>query len=160
MGVSVAWAKKHPSLFLGTPGPGPVGHFGAALLGEAIGVKVEPVHFRTTGDQMAALLNGDIQAQFFSFPAAAAQVQAGKLKALIVTGPERSSTFPDAPTSKEAGFPTLQFASWYGVLAPAGTPAAILDKLSTEIARNSRLPDARGKLEDQGMRVTGTSPYQ
>jgi tripartite-type tricarboxylate transporter receptor subunit TctC len=153
----VAWAKKQPSLFMGTPGPGTVGHFGASILGDAIKVKVEPVHFRTTGDQMSALLNGDIQAQFFSFPAAAAQVQAGKLKALLVTGPARSATFPDTPTSVEAGYPTLQFASWYGVLAPAGTPTAVLDKLNGEIAKLSRAADTRTKFEEQGMRVTGSS---
>lgn len=152
-----AWAKKQSRLFFGTPGPGTVGHFGAYLLADAVGVQVEPVHFRSTGDQVAALLSGDIQAQFFSYAAAASLAKAGKVKALMTTSPTRSAMFPDTPTSTEVGYPGLLFTSWYGVFAPAGTPPQVIDKLNAEIVNATQDPDTRAKLEGAGLRVTGTS---
>lgn len=152
------WAKTQPSLFFGTPGPGSVGHFGAYFFADAVKVKIEPIHFRTTGEQVAALLNGDIHAEFFSYAAALPLVKAGKLKALVTTSPTRSPMFSDTPTSAEAGFPGMQFSSWYGVFAPAGTPPRIVEKLSAEIMKATQSPSTRAKLEDAGMRVTGTTP--
>ena len=151
------WAKKQPSLFFGTPGPGTVGHFGAYFFSDAVKVKVEPVHFRTTGDQVSALLNGDIHAQFFSYAAALPLVKAGKLKALVTTSPTRSTMFADVPTSAEAGYPGMQFTSWYGVFAPAGTPPEIVEKLSAEIIKATKAPATRTRLEDAGLRVTATT---
>jgi tripartite-type tricarboxylate transporter receptor subunit TctC len=157
MSEFVAWAKKQPTLFFGTPGPGTVGHFGSYLAAESINVKIEPIHFRTTGDQMAGMLNGDINAQFFSYAAALPLVKSGRLKALMTTSPARSSMFPDAPTPNEAGYPDLQFTSWYGIFAPANTPAAVLDKLNSEVVNVMRSPEARAKFENAGLRVTGTT---
>lgn len=151
------WASQQPSLFFGTPGPGTVGHFGAYFFADALKVKVEPIHFRNTGEQVSALLNGDIQAQFFSYAAALPLVKAGKLKALLSTSPARSAMFPDVPTSQEAGYPGMQFTSWYGVFAPAGTPPAIVDKLSAEIVKASHAAATRTRFEDAGLRVTGTT---
>ncbi|MFT3721144.1 Bug family tripartite tricarboxylate transporter substrate binding protein [Pseudorhodoferax sp.] len=151
-----AWARKQPSLFFGTPGPGTVGHFGAFFFADAVGAKVEPIHFRNTGEQVTALLNGDIHAEYFSYAAALPLVKAGKLKALLTTSPTRSAMFPDVPTSAEAGYPGMQFASWYGVFAPAGTPAAVVDRLSAEIIKASKSPAIRTRLEDAGLRVTAT----
>lgn len=153
----VAWGRKQPSLFFGTPGPGTVGHFGAYFLADAAKVTIEPVHFKSTGDAILAMFNGDVHAQFVPYAVAAPQVKAGKLRALLVTGPVRSAMFPDTPTSKEAGFPDIQFTSWYGVFAPANTPADVLDKLNAELVKVTADPEMRTKLEDAGLRVTGTS---
>ncbi|HSV83206.1 MAG TPA: tripartite tricarboxylate transporter substrate binding protein [Ramlibacter sp.] len=153
----IAWAGKQPYLFFGTAGPGTLSHFGAYLAAEAIKAKIEPVHFKTTGDQLTAMLKGDIHAQFVPVATAAPLVKAGKLRALVTTGPDRSSILSDTPTSKEAGYPAMQFVSWYGVFAPANTPSAILDKINGAVLKAWSSADARGKLEDSGMRGLGAS---
>jgi tripartite-type tricarboxylate transporter receptor subunit TctC len=152
----VSWSKRQSQLFFGTPGPGTVGHFGAYLLGDAVGTGVEPIHFKTTADQMSGLVNGDIHAQFFSYAAALPIVRTGKVKVLMTTSPARSPMFPDAPTPKEVGLPQLQFTSWYGYLAPAGTPAPVLERLQAEFVKSASAPEVKQKLEDAGLRVTAT----
>lgn len=153
----VAWARRQSQLFMGTPGPGTVGHFGAYLFGDAAGTKVEPIHFKTTADQMTGLVNGDIDAQFFSYGAALPIVRSGKVNVLMTTSPSRSTMFPDAPTPKEVGLPQLQFTSWYGYLAPAGTPAPVLERLQAAFVKSATSPEVKQKLEDAGLRVTATS---
>jgi tripartite-type tricarboxylate transporter receptor subunit TctC len=153
----IAWARQQPQLFFGTPGPGTVGHFGAYLVADAARTKVEPIHFKTTADQMIGLVNGDIHAQFFSYAAALPIVRTGKVKVLMTTSPTRSSMFPDAPTPKEVDQPNLQFTSWYGFFAPTGTSAAVVDRLQTELVRVTTHPEVRQRLEDSGLRVTGTT---
>lgn len=153
----VKWAKEQSLLFFGTPGAGTVGHFGSALAGDTFGVKVEPIHYRNVGDQLAALVNGDIHAQFFSYGAALPLVQSGRVKALMDTSPQRSAMFPDVPTARELGYNALEFTSWYGIFAPAGTPDAIRQKLSAEVAKAAQSPDTKQKLEEIGLVVTGTS---
>lgn len=155
MAEFAAWSRKQSTLFFGTPGPGTVGHFGAYLFADSIGTKIEPIHFRSAGEQVTGLLNGDIHAEFFSYAAAVPLVKAGRLKALLATSPARSSMFPDVPTAQEAGFPRMQFTSWYGVFAPAGTPPTILNQLSNELVDASKSPRIRTKLEEAGLRVTG-----
>lgn len=156
MAEFATWSRKQPTLFFGTPGPGTVGHFGAYLFAESIGTKIEPIHFRSTGEQVTGLLNGDIHAEFFSYAAAMPLVKAGRLKPLLTTSPTRPSMFPDIPTAAQAGYPRMQFTSWYGVFAPAGTPAPIVNRLSQELVAASQSPQIRSKLEDAGLRVTGT----
>lgn len=155
MAEFAAWSRKQSTLFFGTPGPGTVGHFGAYLFADSIHTKIEPIHFRSTGEQVTGLLNGDIHAEFFSYAAAVPLVKAGRLKALLATSPTRSSMFPDVPTAAEAGYPRMQFTSWYGVFAPAGTPPAILNQLSNELVEASKSPRIQSKLEEAGLRVTG-----
>lgn len=153
----VGWARRQSALFFGTPGPGTVGHFGAYFLADTVKTKIEPIHYKNTGDAITAMLSGDIHAQFVPFAVAAPQVKTGKLKALLTTGPARSPMFPDVPTSKEEGYPDMQFSSWYGVFAPAQTPVAILDKLNAELVKAANAPDTRARFEASGLRVTGTT---
>lgn len=155
MAEFTTWSRKQSTLFFGTPGPGTVGHFGAYLFSESIGTKIEPIHFRSTGEQVTGLLNGDIHAEFFSYATALPLVKAGRLKAILATSPTRSSMFPDVPTAAEAGLPRMQFTSWYGVFAPAGTPSTVLNRLSQELVDASKSPSIRTKLEEAGLRITG-----
>jgi tripartite-type tricarboxylate transporter receptor subunit TctC len=87
---------------------------------------------------------------------AAPNVKAGKLLALGTTGPTRATALPDVPTLKEQGYPTLEFSSWFGIVAPAQTPPAVLAKLSADVRKAVTAPEARAKLEEAGFRVTGT----
>lgn len=152
----LAWAKGQSQVLMGTFGAGTPGHFGAAILGNVTGLKVEPVHYKTTGDAMTGVLRGDVQGLFGSVALVAPQVKAGKLHALATTGPERSGVFPDLPTFKELGYPDLEISSWFGLLAPAATPPAILEQLNAATVRAVQSPAARKKLEEAGFRVTGT----
>lgn len=151
------WAKQQPKFFMATFGAGTPGHFGAYMFGEAAGVPVEPVHFKSTGDAVGALLGGDVPAVFASMALALPNVKAGKMRALAVSGGSRAAALPDVPTLKEAGFANLEFAAWFGVVAPAKTPVEILDKLSADIVKAVTSPDTRTKLQDMGFKVTGTN---
>ena len=91
---------------------------------------------------------------------AASYVRSGNMKMLAVTSPERSPAFPEVPTLREAGYPTIQVASWYGMFVPAGTPAEVVARLNAEVNAFLALPDAREMLGKQGMIPQGGSPDQ
>ncbi len=151
------WSKQQKGLFMATFGAGTPGHFGAYMFGDAIKIKPEPVHYKSTGDALAGIFGGDVQGVFASIGLAAPNVKAGKLLALATTGPVRSAALPDVPTFKEQGYPELEFSSWFGIVAPAKTPPEIIAKLNADIVKAVRSADGKTKLEDAGFRVTGTS---
>lgn len=152
------WARQQSSLFFGTAGPGTLAHFGAYIFAEASNIRVEPVHFKSTADQLTALVNGDVQALFMPVAAAAPLVKSGRIQALMIAGPERSGTFPETASAKEAGLPSVEFQSWYGVFAPAKTPAAVVQKVHDTVSAAMRTPDALQKIEDLGLRVMSSGP--
>ncbi|MDB5892726.1 MAG: hypothetical protein JWQ88_257 [Rhodoferax sp.] len=153
----VEWTKQQKGLFMATFGAGTPGHFGAYMFGDAVKLKPEPVHYKSTGDALGGLFSGDVQGVFASVGLAAANVKAGKLVALGSTGATRSSNLPDVPTIREQGYPGLEFTSWFGIVAPARTPADIVARLNADLVRATQSPDTRAKLEEAGFRVTGTS---
>lgn len=139
----VAWLKQRKNFFMGTFGAGTVGHFGAFVLGDAVGVKPDVVHYRTTADAIVGLVNGDVQGTFTTVSLAAAQVQSGKLVALASTGKKRAQELPQVPTFAEAGLPGISFSAWFGVVAPAGTPAPLVSRLSQDIQGAVKAGEAR-----------------
>ncbi|MES2192159.1 MAG: tripartite tricarboxylate transporter substrate binding protein [Pseudomonadota bacterium] len=151
------WSKQQKGLFMATFGAGTPGHFGAYMFGDALRLKPEPVHYKSTGDALSGLFGGDVQGVFASIGLAAPNVKAGKLLALATTGPVRSTALPDVPTFKEQGYPDLEFSSWFGIVAPAKTPPDIIAKLNADIVKAVRSADGKTKLEEAGFRVTGTS---
>ena len=153
----VAWTQQQKGLFMATFGAGTPGHFGAFMFGEAVKVKPEVVHYRTTPDALGGLFSGDVQGVFASVGLAMAQVKSGKLAALGSTGASRSGNLPDVPTLKEQGIANLEFTSWFGIVAPAGTPADIVARLSADVQRAVKSPDGKAKMEEAGFRVTGTT---
>ena len=156
----VEWTKSQKGMFMATFGAGTPGHFGAFMFGEAIKVKPEAVHYKTTADALGGLFSGDVQAVFASIGLAAPNVKAGKLLALGTTGATRAGALPDVPTIKEQGYPSLEFSSWFGIVAPAKTPADIVAKLNADIVKAVASPEGKAKLEELGFRVTGTSRDQ
>ncbi len=150
----IVWAKARPQVYMGTFGAGTPGHFGAAMLGQAAGLKVEPVHFRATGDAMTAILGGDVQGMFGSMAVVLPQVRAGKLKALAVTGPARAPVLPQVPTMAELGHPGLSISAWFGLVAPAAAPAPVLAALEAALLRALANPALAGRLEAAGFRVS------
>ena len=153
----VAWTQQNKGLFMATFGAGTPGHFGAYMFGDAVKVKPEVVHYRTTADALGGIFSGDVQGVFASVALAAPNVKAGKLLALGSTGATRSLALPDVPTIKEQGYNQLEFTSWFGVVAPSKVPAEIVAKLSEDIQKVVRSPETKAKLEEAGFRVTGTS---
>jgi tripartite-type tricarboxylate transporter receptor subunit TctC len=153
----VSYAQQQKGLFMATFGAGTPGHFGAFMFGDAIKIKPEAIHYRTTADALGGLYSGDTQGVFASVGLAAPQVKSGKLVALGSTGATRTAALPDVPTIKEQGFANLEFSSWFGVVAPAKVPADILAKLSADIQKAVKAPEGKTKLEEAGFRVTGTT---
>ncbi|MGG5817668.1 Bug family tripartite tricarboxylate transporter substrate binding protein [Falsiroseomonas sp. HW251] len=146
----VAWARQRPTTFFGTFGPGTLGHFGAVMLAAQSGFSQESVHFRATGEGMTALLNGDVQGLFGSVALVAPHVRAGRLKALAVTGPQRSALLPDVATMAQLGRPGLEFEAWFGVTAPVAVPAATQVELEGPILRALANPAVRSRLQEAG----------
>lgn len=153
----VTWTQQQKGLFLATFGAGTPGHFGAFMFGDAVKLKPEPVHYKNTADALGGLFSGDVQGVFASMGLAAPNVKSGKLVALGTTGGVRSNALPDVPTIKEQGYPTLEFNSWFGIVAPGKTPPEILNRLQADIIKAVQSPEGKAKLEDAGFRVTGTT---
>lgn len=154
--VKAAKAKADKTNF-GTFGAGTPGHFGAELFAEAAGFKTEPIHYRATGDAVTAIVAGDVAGAFVSTALGAAQIKGGKMRALATTAPARSPLLPEVPTFAEAGYPKIDFAAWFVVFAPAGTPAAALDLLNRQIVAAVQSAETKAKLQEAGFSVLGTS---
>jgi len=140
----------------GTFGAGTPGHFGAELFAREVGMKIEPVHYRSTGDAVSALISGGVQAAFVTTAMAAPQVKGGKMRALAITGAQPSPALPGVPTFAQAGYDKVDFGAWFALFAPAGTPAAVLDRLQSESAAALRVPEARRTLGDAGFTIVGS----
>ncbi len=156
----VDWTRQQKGLFMATFGAGTPGHFGAYMFGEAIGIKPEAVHYKSTGDAMTGIFGGDVSGVFASVGLAAPNVKSGKLVALASTGAQRTAALPEVPTFTEQGYTSLEFNSWFGIVAPGKTPPEIVAKLNADIVRAMRSPDGQKKMEDAGFRVTGTSQQE
>jgi len=143
-----------------TFGAGTPGHFGAEMFAEQAKFRVEPVHFRATGDAVTAIIAGDVQAAFVSTALAMAQVKGGTLRALATTAPQRSPLLPEVPTFAEAGFPKADFSAWFCLFVPAGTPEDIVAELNTRVVEAVRDREVRQRLEEAGFSIQGTSTEQ
>ena len=148
--IAAAKNKEKP-LFYGSPGLGSAGHLAGELLQARTGTFAEHINYKGGGPAMTALLAGDIQAIYASAPTAIPQVKGGKLRALAVTGAQRSQALPDVPTVAELGFPGYQATNWYSFVAPARTPDAIVKKLNEAIVAALRDPKTIERLETQAM---------
>jgi tripartite-type tricarboxylate transporter receptor subunit TctC len=147
----IAHAKANPGKlnYGGTVSAG--SHIAGEVFNYMTGTRMQFVPYKGGAPVMVDLAGGQIDVAWNSVNAAAPQVRAGKVKALAVTGEHRYPTIPDVPTFAEAGLPQYQEKAWFGLLAPSGTPKAIIDKLSVEVARIASASDFRGHLEQQGM---------
>jgi tripartite-type tricarboxylate transporter receptor subunit TctC len=127
------------------------------MLGEMAGFKVEPVHYRSTGDAVTALIAGDVRAAFVSTALAMAQVKGGKMVALATTAATRSALLPEVPSFTEAGFPKMDVSAWFALFVPASTPDAQQDALARQVATALQAPEVRQTLQQAGFNVIGSS---
>jgi tripartite-type tricarboxylate transporter receptor subunit TctC len=148
-----AWARGQRQTFLATFGAGTPGHFGASLLAAGGRFDAEAVHFRSTGEAMTAVLNGQVQGMFGTIALVAPHVREGRVKALAVTGASRAGLLPQVPTTAEAGRPDLVFEAWFGLAAPAATPEPVLAAIEGAALRALAGATLRTRLEEAGFRV-------
>src|SRR5258705_3369960 len=134
-----ALAKSKPgALNYGSAGAGSSPHMSMELLKNMAGIDLQHIPFKGTAPAMTEVLSGRIAALFSNLLTAKPLIEAGKLRALAISGPKRVSALPDVPTVAEAGVPGYSALQWYGLLAPAGTPQPVIDKLAAAVAEALR----------------------
>jgi tripartite-type tricarboxylate transporter receptor subunit TctC len=157
----VAYAKANPGkLAFGSGSNGSAGHLAGELFKADTGTDLLHVPFKGAAPAMQALLSGDIQLMFDNLASASAQVKAGKLKALAVTTARRSPLAPDLPTMAESGVPGFDISTWFGLLAPAGTPPEIVGRWNAEVGRILRTPEMRERLTAMGAEPAPDTPAE
>jgi tripartite-type tricarboxylate transporter receptor subunit TctC len=157
----VAYAKANPGkLNFGSAGIGTVGHLAGELMATMAGLKLVHVPYKGTGPAITDLLGGHIPMMFTPIPTAHAQATSGLLRALAVTSAERSSLLPDLPTVAESGLPGYEAALRYGLVAPAGTPRAVIERLNKELRVALAAEDVRSRLAADGAEVLPSTPEQ
>jgi tripartite-type tricarboxylate transporter receptor subunit TctC len=160
-GEFVAYATKSGNqLTYGSGGVGSTPHMAGELLNALIGIRMNHVPYKGENPAIADTLGGQIPIMFGNLPVALPHVKAGKLRALANTAANRSPLVPDVPTIAESGFKGFAIATWYGLLAPAGTPAATVSHIQREVARVVNQPDTREKLVGMGVEMSANTPDQ
>lgn len=152
-------AKKKPrDLSYSSPGPGTPQHLTMELLKLSANIDMVHIPYKGSGGGITDLMGGHVAAMVSAVQTVAPNVQSGQLKMLGVMAEERSPIFPNVPTMKEQGFPDLVVETWYGVLAPAGTPPDVVAKLNAEFDAVLAMPDVRAALAKQGQVPAGGPP--
>jgi tripartite-type tricarboxylate transporter receptor subunit TctC len=147
----IALARAKPKqINYGSAGAGTSTHLAAALFEHLAGVELVHVTYKGGGPMIIGVVSGEVPVTFGTAASVSPQVIAGKLRALAVTGGQRSALFPDLPTIAEAGLPGYAMENWLGIFAPAGTPRAVVEKLSSEAIRVVRLPEVSKGLQSRG----------
>jgi tripartite-type tricarboxylate transporter receptor subunit TctC len=157
----IALAKKEPGqLNFGSAGVGSQVHMAGENFADAAGIDIRHIPYKGEAAGLNDLMGGQIQLMVGNLAAASSFVKAGRLRALAVTGKERSSMIPDVPTAQEAGLPGFESVGWFGLMAPAGTPKAIVDKIQADTAKVLQDPAVKKALADQGMTPVGNTPEE
>ena len=157
----VALAKAKPgSLNYASPGNGSIPHLAGELFKRMAGIDIVHIPFNGVAPASNAVLSGNVQMFFAQSSAALPQWRAGKVVALGVATPKRIAAAPDLPTIAEQGFPGFDATSWYALVAPAGTPLAVIDRLHAEIVRALAEPDVRERIAGLGAEPVGNTPAE
>jgi tripartite-type tricarboxylate transporter receptor subunit TctC len=144
-------ARKADDLSYGSPGVGGQQHMAGEMLGRLAGMRLTHVPYRGTSLAVTDLVGGQIDLFFATTPPLLPHIQSGKLKPLAVAGPRREKLLPDVPTTTELGLPKLLLTNWFGVFAPNGLPAPVLDRISADVVEALNDPKVVKLLEDQGL---------
>ncbi|HEX7272162.1 MAG TPA: tripartite tricarboxylate transporter substrate binding protein [Casimicrobiaceae bacterium] len=159
MSEFLALARQRPGqLNYGSAGTGSVNHLALELLELRTGVSIVHVPYKGIAPATVDLLSGHIQAMTASIPAALPFIAQGKLRAIAITGPRRSPLLPDVPTWQEEGIENAEVINYWGIVAPSGTPRAIVDKLNAVARAALARPELRARLESEGAEIVAESP--
>ena len=157
----IALAKKRRGeLTFASAGIGSSNHLSGELFRVMAGVDIVHVPYKGGGAAVVDLLAGHVSMYFGTTPSTVPHVRTGKLRALAVTSLQRSRAAPDIPTMAEVALPGFENAAWHGLLAPAATPQAVIDKLHTEVVRVLRLPEIVERMAAQGVDVIASTPAE
>ena len=157
----VAFARAHPAaLNFASGGPGSSTHLGVELLKYVAKIDLVHIPYKGTGPAVADVLGGQVTMMFAGISSVKQHVEAGRLRAVAVTGEKRSPAMPNVPTFAEAGMPQVDASSYWGALAPARTAPDIVNRLSTTMAQVLKMPDTHDKLVELGFVPIGGSPSE
>jgi len=157
----ISYIKQNPGkVNYGSSGTGSIHHLATEALKASLGLDIVHVPYKGTGQAVPALLGGQVAMLYSSLPSIESHLKAGKLKMVAVSTAQRSPEAPEVPTVAELGVPGYNFAPEIGVLAPAGTPAAIVQKLSAELAKAAQHPDTRKRFTQLGIDAVGSTPQE
>ena len=154
-------AKKDPNkITFASSGSGTSIHLSGELFKQLAGVQMTHVPYKGSSAALPDLMSGQVDVMFDNAPSVMPHIKGGKLKAIAVTSSKRSPALPNVPTIAESGLPAFEASSWFGVLAPAGTPKDIVDKLSQAIVKSLQTAEIKDRLASQGADAVGNTPEQ
>lgn len=157
----VAASKVKPgSVTFGSPGNGTASHLAGEMLQKTAGIKFQHIPYKGAAQALTDVMSGRVNVYVGSVPTLIGHVKNGKLRAIAVTSPKRTAEMPQTPTVAEAGFKDFEAVTWFGFLAPAGTPPAVIKTLNIEINKVLVSKDVAAKLESEGGDVMGGTPEQ
>jgi tripartite-type tricarboxylate transporter receptor subunit TctC len=152
-------AKQNPGkLNFASSGLGSVNHLAGELFKSMTGTEIEHIPYKGSSPALTDLLGGQVKIMFDLLPSSLPHIKGGKLKAIAVTTPKRSSLLPNVPTLAESGLSGYSVTSWFGILAPAGTPKTVITTLNSEISAILRAPDVRDQMSAQGAEPYSSTP--
>lgn len=155
----ITYVKAHPgAVFFASPGSGTGIHLSGEMFKSLAGIDMVHAPYRGSAPALNDLMAGEVQVMFDNMPSALPLAQSGKLRALAVTTTKRAAALPDIPTIAESGLPGYDTSAWFGILVPAATPPAIIDRLSGAIGRALDLPETKQRLAELGAEATPDSP--
>lgn len=161
LGELITLAKKRPGkLNYGSGGIGTNAHMSTELLKSMAGIDLAHVPYKGAGPFLAAMLGNEVQIGFATLPTTLPHIRAGRLKGLAVTTLRRSSVLPDMPTADEAGVRGYEYSVWFGILAPAGTPRAIVERLHGQVVVALRDATLLERLKADGSEAVGSPPAE
>jgi len=157
----VALAKAQPGrLVYGSSGNGGGSHLAMELFKSLTKIDMLHVPYKGTGPAMIDLVSGQVKLMFGGMVGTLPNVKSGRLRAIAISSAKRSPVVPDVPTVAESGFPAYEATTWYGILAPAGTPAAVVKQLNRQIAASIQDSKLRQRITDQGGEPSSTTPEE
>ncbi len=157
----IAYAKANPGkINYGSPGNGSTAHLSMELFKSMTGTNMVHIPYKGSAGVLADVMGGQIAVTMDNIPVYLPQVKAGKIRALAVSTGKRTQAASDLPTVAEAGVPGYDSGAWFGLLAPAGTPKAIVDQLAIETARILKLPDVSKRISELGAEPVGSTPAE
>jgi tripartite-type tricarboxylate transporter receptor subunit TctC len=157
----VALLKANPGKYsYASSGAGGIGHLDGELFKSLTQTDMVHVPYRGSGPALNDVIAGQVNAQFDNLPSSMPHIQAGKLRALAIAAPKRLPALPDVPTFAEGGLPEMDNMAWYGLVAPAGTPQAVIDRIHDATVKALKDPKIAQRLADGGSLVDGNTPAE
>lgn len=157
----IALAKSRPGqLSYASGGIGGSAHLATELFRSLTQTEMVHVPYKGTGAAITDLIGGQVPLCLCTLPSVFPHAKSGRLRALAVTTARRAAAAPDVPTVAEAGVPGYEVSQWYGLLAPAGTPSAIIERLNSEVGKALKHPETRSRLQTEGAEPVGSSPQE